>query len=131
MQTSNVNVNVNVNANANVNPLDVFQIKWGSTTKELKGVNLKPKDEIMEWGLVSLNGDWHGLLWDYRLHVIDIGFEKEIAHTLVTGDASIKEEQNAETFDISQAARKHNCVEQQKSVTIWFHNMLSSSNSKQ
>ena len=52
-QTSNVNVNVNVNDNVNVNvtvnvnahahviPLDVFQIKWGSTTKELKGVSLK------------------------------------------------------------------------------------------
>ena len=27
--------------NANVNTLDVFQIKWGSTTKDLKGVTRK------------------------------------------------------------------------------------------
>ena len=34
-------VNANANVNVNANPLDVFQIKWGSTTKELKGVTLK------------------------------------------------------------------------------------------
>ena len=34
-------VNANADVNVNFNPLDVFQIKWGSTTKELKGVTLK------------------------------------------------------------------------------------------
>ena len=96
----------------NVNPLDVFQITWGSTTKELKGVtrkiilepmtatslsfykvqfslyyvratwimNLQPtkKIEIIEWGLVSLNGDWHGLLWDCRLHVIVMASKRKL-----------------------------------------------------
>ena len=34
-------VDVDANINANVNTLDVFQIKWGSTTKDLKGVTRK------------------------------------------------------------------------------------------
>ena len=37
MDTADVDANIN----ANVNTLDVFQIKWGSTTKDLKGVTRK------------------------------------------------------------------------------------------
>ena len=43
----------------------------------------------LERGLVSLNGDGHWLGCDCRLHVLDAGSEKEIAHALVTGDATL------------------------------------------